>query len=94
MMSMLPMLAMAAAQGAIVPGKAKVQGNSEKNDTVPAMLSPGEVVIPRDVMQSSDPVSGAAKFVAALLKEHDKGHSQETSDFKKALSQAIKSRKK
>lgn len=33
--------------GGSVPGKAKVKGDSPKNDTVPAMLSPGEVVVPR-----------------------------------------------
>lgn len=33
--------------GGKVGGKAKIGGNSPKNDTVPAMLSPGEVVIPR-----------------------------------------------
>jgi hypothetical protein len=35
--------------GSYVPGKAKVEGDSEDNDTVPAMLSPGELVIPRSV---------------------------------------------
>jgi len=52
--------------GGNVPGDASVQGDSLKNDTVHAMLSPGEIVIPRSVAQSSDPVDGAAKFVAAL----------------------------
>lgn len=56
-----------AAKGSLVPGKARVRGDSYSNDTVPAMLSPGEVVVPRHVMQSKDPVSGAAKFVAAIL---------------------------
>lgn len=35
--------------GGHVPGKAEVPGDSEQNDTVPAMLSPGELVIPRSV---------------------------------------------
>jgi trimeric autotransporter adhesin len=35
--------------GSYVPGKAKVEGDSEENDNVPAMLSPGELVIPRSV---------------------------------------------
>jgi hypothetical protein len=47
--------------------KAKVRGNSYSNDTIPAMLSEDEVVIPRDVMQSKDPVKNAAKFVQAIL---------------------------
>lgn len=38
------------AEGGIIPGKAKVKGDSEKNDVVPALLSPGEAVIPRTVM--------------------------------------------
>lgn len=53
--------------GNVVPGKAPIKGDNLKNDTVPAMLSPGEVVIPRHVMQSNDPVNNAAKFVAAVL---------------------------
>ena len=36
--------------GGPVPGKAKVAGDHPKNDTVPAMLSPGELVIPRSVV--------------------------------------------
>jgi hypothetical protein len=35
--------------GAYVPGHAKVEGDSEENDTVDAKLSPGELVIPRSV---------------------------------------------
>lgn len=35
--------------GGHVPGEAAVPGDSERNDTVPAMLSPGELVIPRSV---------------------------------------------
>jgi hypothetical protein len=32
-----------------VPGKAKVPGDSPKNDTVSAVVKPGTVVIPRSV---------------------------------------------
>lgn len=35
--------------GGHIAGDAKVPGDSEENDTVPAMLSPGELVIPRSV---------------------------------------------
>lgn len=56
-------------RGSVVPGKAPVPGNSYKNDTVPAMLSPGEVVIPRSVMQSKNPSQAAAKFVEAIMKK-------------------------
>jgi hypothetical protein len=58
---------MFAAHGSMVPGKAEVSGDSYKNDKVPAILSPGEVVIPRSVMQSKNPAEGAAKFVQAIL---------------------------
>lgn len=58
--------------GGYVPGKAAVAGDSKQNDTVPAMLSPGEVVIPRSVMQSQDPAKGAAAFVAAVLAKNGK----------------------
>jgi hypothetical protein len=84
--SMLPMLAMAAAKGGRVPrvvngeklaangervpGKAKVKGDSLKNDTVPARLSPGEIVIPRSIANSPDAPKRAAEFVAAVLAKH------------------------
>jgi hypothetical protein len=50
-----------------VPGQAKTSGDNLKNDTVPAMLSPGEVVIPRSVMNGKNPAKESAKFVAAIL---------------------------
>ncbi len=53
--------------GGHVPGQAKVAGDNLKNDTVHAMLSPGEVVIPRSVMNSKDPARGAADFVAQVM---------------------------
>lgn len=51
------------AEGGVVPGRAKVFGDSSKNDTVPALLSPGEVVIPRSIMQ--DPK--AARAIGAIV---------------------------
>lgn len=47
--------------------KAVKSGNSYDNDKVPALLSEGEIVIPRDVAMGKDPVNGAAKFVATVL---------------------------
>jgi hypothetical protein len=41
-----------AAHGAIVPGEPIVEGDHPVNDTVPYMLSPGEVVIPRSAAKS------------------------------------------
>lgn len=40
--------------GGKIPGKAKVEGDSLENDTVPINVSPGEGVVPRSVMQSED----------------------------------------
>ena len=50
-----------------IPGKAKVKGDSLKNDTVNRNLEEGGVVIPRTVMESEDPAREAAAFVAAHL---------------------------
>lgn len=53
--------------GERIPGKAKVSGDSLKNDTVKKNLEAGGVVIPRSVMQSKDPAKEAARFVKAHL---------------------------
>lgn len=56
-----------ASKGGHVPGQAKVTGDSYSNDNVPALLSPGEVVIPRRIMQGPDAANKSAQFVAAIL---------------------------
>lgn len=56
------------AAGGPVPGKAAVAGDSSKNDTVPAMLSPGEVVLPRSV--ADDPEKASA-FVRAIRRQKE-----------------------
>lgn len=48
-------------------------GDSYANDKVPAMLSEGEVVIPRSVMQGANPERGAAEFVRAVMAKR-RGH--------------------
>lgn len=53
--------------GEKIPGKANVAGNSYKNDTVPRMLEPGGVVVPREKLQSKNPEHDAGAFVAAVL---------------------------
>jgi hypothetical protein len=57
--------------GERIQGKAKVAGDSLKNDTVPKTLDVGGVVVPRS--KADDPVK-AAKFVAATVarKKHGK----------------------
>lgn len=53
--------------GAKVPGRAKVAGDHPDNDTVHAVLSPGELVIPRTVVQAGP--DAIKKFAAALLEK-------------------------
>lgn len=62
-----------AAKGKEVPGKAKVKGDSLKNDTVPALLSPGEIILPREVAQSPNAAQESAKFVAAVKAKKRRG---------------------
>ena len=47
--------------------KATKAGNSYSNDKIPALLSEGEIVIPRSVMQSGDPARSAADFVSKVM---------------------------
>jgi hypothetical protein len=53
----------------LVPGTAKYSGDTRSNDTVPALLSPGEIVLPRSVAQSEDAPDKAKKFVQAIKKQ-------------------------
>jgi hypothetical protein len=48
----------------VVPGMANVQGDSRKNDVVPAMLSPGEIVVPRSAAVDPNKAAAFAKAVA------------------------------
>lgn len=52
--------------GGEIPGRPAVAGDSPRNDTVPAWLSPGEIVLPRTVAQSANAPDRAAEFVAAI----------------------------
>lgn len=53
--------------GAVVPGAAMVSGDSPKNDMVPAMLSPKEIVLPRSVTLAPNAPDKAKAFVSAVL---------------------------
>lgn len=53
--------------GAVVPGTAVVSGDSPKNDLVPAMLSPKEIVLPRSVTLAPNAPDKAKAFVEAIL---------------------------
>lgn len=57
----------------VVPGKAKLKGDHPANDTVDAKLSPGEIVLPRSVVNSEDPIRASADFVAAVLAKKNHG---------------------
>ncbi len=55
--------------GGGVPGKAKVKGDSQTNDTEPTLLSPGEIVLPRSVTQAPDMERKAIEFLRHLKKK-------------------------
>ena len=61
-------------KGGAVPGKPKVFGDDERNDTVKAKLSPGEIVIPRSITEMDDAPAKAAAFVAAVKGQHGGHH--------------------
>lgn len=83
-------------EGGKVPGKAKVKGDSLKNDIVDAKLSPKEIVLPRSITMAPDAPEKAREFVAALLAKEGNGNggSKEHGDFKEALKTAMMNRKK
>lgn len=55
--------------GKKVPGKPKYPGNDYRNDTVPAKLEEGGIVIPNKILQSPNPHWEAMRFVHATLKK-------------------------
>ena len=56
------------ASGGYVPGRPVASGDHPANDRVPAMLSPGEIVLPRTVAQAEDAPERAADFVEAVTR--------------------------
>jgi hypothetical protein len=56
----------------VIPGQAKVKGDSYANDTVRKDLDEGGVVIPRSIMNSKNPEKSAAEFVRAALAKRKK----------------------
>jgi TP901 family phage tail tape measure protein len=65
------------AEGGMVGGKAQVQGDSLKNDTVPALLSAGEYVLPRSVTQNKD----LMQLILALVNSNKKVEKHGFGDF-------------
>jgi hypothetical protein len=54
------------AKGGRIDGQPRVPGDHPANDTVPALLSPGEIVLPRTIAEAEDAPEKAAAFVRAL----------------------------
>jgi len=70
--------------GGNVPGQAQVSGDSTQNDTVPARLSPHEIVLPRSVAQAPNAPARAANFVAQT-KGMPQGAGPSVNSFAEAL---------
>jgi hypothetical protein len=60
--------------GGRVPGQAMYPGDTLANDTVPAMLSPKEIVIPRSIAMSEDAGDKAKAFVEAIRAKYAQGN--------------------
>lgn len=80
-----------AKRGGTIPGTPKHNYNTVKNDVVPAMLTPKEIVLPIEVTQAPDAPQKAAQFVADELRKNGEGPDD---DFKGAISRGMKQRKK
>jgi hypothetical protein len=73
--------------GGAVPGEPQVPGrDTEKNDTVPAMLSPHEVVIPASIAEKRDPRE-VMQFMRSLPRPERGIHPRAIMDTLKALDQ-------
>lgn len=84
------------AEGGKVPGKAEVPGDSYANDKVPAMLSPGEIVVPRSKSQDPDK---AKEFIDHIMGEGEEEGDREVTyadvlAMQKKLAEMIKSLEK
>lgn len=79
--------------GGPVPGQAQVAGDSPQNDTVPAMVSPGEVVLPRSVSQSQDAPSKAEEFMKHI-QDKKKGGYAKVVESKKSLKERVENLEK
>jgi TP901 family phage tail tape measure protein len=75
------------AEGGTVPGVAKVAGDSLKNDTVPALLSAGEYVLPRSVTQDKD----LMQFILSLINSNKKVEKHGFGDFIGGIGKGISS---
>jgi len=72
------------ARGGFVEGNAKLFGDNSANDTVPAMLSPGEIVIPRSAINGG--FGDVMRFVADIMGKNVFANNRDAS-FASAYSQ-------
>jgi hypothetical protein len=76
--------------GGMVSGKPIVKGDSESNDTVPAMLSPGEIVVPRTAVQKGP--THVKMFIDQLMEGHGpKQAAHDTESIHKGFEAILKS---
>lgn len=83
-------LALGAWDGGEIPGRALRAGDHPDNDTVPALLSPGEVVLPRSVAQHPNAPQKAKSFVEALRDRELAKDSAQTSSLPPGLAAALR----
>lgn len=79
--AMLGVLKKTMGEKSVVPGKAKVKGDSPKNDTVVIRVSPGEGIIPREAMSS---LESAKAFVEKMFANKDRQGGQKMNKGGKA----------
>lgn len=76
--------------GGRVPGAAPFPGDNLKNDVHPALLSPGEIVIPRSIAQSKDAPAKAATFVKHLqANSKPKGGYEKVAEARMSLKERV-----
>lgn len=78
------------AGGGKVPGSAAVPGDSLRNDMVPAMLSPGEFVLPRSVTQNKELMDGILELITGKKVQH-KGFGDWISSVADTVSNSVSS---
>lgn len=60
--------------GGLVGGSEEVPGDSPQNDNVPALLSAGEIIVPKEVVEGRP--EDSAKFIEAIKAHKDEGNPQ------------------
>jgi len=58
--------------GGKIGGTPEYRGNDYRNDRVPIMASPGEIIIPNSITQSKDAAEKAKRFVEAIMMREKK----------------------